>query len=365
MALPLAKAHGYFCPAWMVSENINGTADDPSTTKFDEQDLRQKLADGRLIATGIRGSKAKKTEKSDRVLIPATWFAAPNCQFDFENSRLRRANSVFRDVRISIAYENDSYPQLLSGKSLSECYRKLVKQDWLYQELKVEVFSRHSSWQARYDAHPLDRIRWWPVRFEEWREAVNSFQSLATKLAGSETAEPTPPDDLIALRERNYHQVRLLISWLRDGRLKAIGVKEPKWDDPSHVEIPESWWNQEFVQVQFEENRLWIGHGSKAQLKFSQIRISDQDPQSQSPDRKNDRVPPRGRRGRKSEWDWDSMVGELIRLAGTPDGLPCELAELERYIADWFMERDGNHPSESRIRAQLTRFLPPDYHSDS
>ena len=60
------------------------------------------------------------------------------------------------------------------------------------------------------------------------------------------------------------------------------------------------------------------------------------------------------KRGRRAEWDWDGMIGELLRIADE-DGLDSigeRQSQVEAWAARWFAERNPKHesPSVSSIR---------------
>ena len=81
-------------------------------------------------------------------------------------------------------------------------------------------------------------------------------------------------------------------------------------------------------------------------------------PESEMPLRGNSER--KGLVGRPAKWDWASVLEHLIGKAQTPDGLPSgpgAQAEIERMIADWFMETEGGCPSESQIRHRAQRVM--------
>ena len=80
------------------------------------------------------------------------------------------------------------------------------------------------------------------------------------------------------------------------------------------------------------------------------------------PEEKKPYAPPKGKPGRKPKWDWDAAGRELMTLANSLDGLPHPQAAIEKHLSDWFMEKYGDHPSESRIREEVVKRLPPNYH---
>ena len=72
-------------------------------------------------------------------------------------------------------------------------------------------------------------------------------------------------------------------------------------------------------------------------------------------------APPKGKRGPKPKWDWESATRELMGLANSPDGLPEPQARIEDHIAEWFLDNFDEQPSESMIRKFVADRLPPDY----
>lgn len=58
------------------------------------------------------------------------------------------------------------------------------------------------------------------------------------------------------------------------------------------------------------------------------------------------------KRGRPAEHDWDSMYGEIVRIADM-DGLPGTQGELKDILLVWFSENYGIEPGESTIRRRL------------
>lgn len=64
--------------------------------------------------------------------------------------------------------------------------------------------------------------------------------------------------------------------------------------------------------------------------------------------------PPK-KRGRRPKWDWDAMIGELIRIADE-DSLDVHFAgqaDVERWAASWFQDRCNDHPAISSIREKI------------
>lgn len=63
-------------------------------------------------------------------------------------------------------------------------------------------------------------------------------------------------------------------------------------------------------------------------------------------------IEPRNRGGRPRQWRWDDMYVEII-VRASADRLPETQADLERDMADWFMESFGDQPSDSMIRLRI------------
>lgn len=64
--------------------------------------------------------------------------------------------------------------------------------------------------------------------------------------------------------------------------------------------------------------------------------------------------------GRPPKWDWESALEHIIALAQSADGLPIgpgAQAAIERIISTWFIERDGDAPTESLIRTRAQRIM--------
>ncbi len=59
--------------------------------------------------------------------------------------------------------------------------------------------------------------------------------------------------------------------------------------------------------------------------------------------------------GRPQEYDWDTFIFEIIRLANTPDGLPETQAELIRYMLEWYSENFGSEPAESSVKQRISK----------
>ncbi len=66
------------------------------------------------------------------------------------------------------------------------------------------------------------------------------------------------------------------------------------------------------------------------------------------------------RTGRPRIWDWEGATTYLLSIAQTPDGLPTgpgAQAQIERFIADWFVSVSGNTPSSSQLRQHAAKIM--------
>lgn len=57
--------------------------------------------------------------------------------------------------------------------------------------------------------------------------------------------------------------------------------------------------------------------------------------------------------GRPVQWDWDGAVAYLRTVANSRDGLPKVQADVERLVAEWFIDIQDDHPVESAIRKRV------------
>ena len=64
--------------------------------------------------------------------------------------------------------------------------------------------------------------------------------------------------------------------------------------------------------------------------------------------------------GRPRKWDWDGALAHLLSIAQHPDGLPVGAgaqAQIEKHIAEWFINSTGGSPTTSQIRACAQRVM--------
>ncbi len=64
---------------------------------------------------------------------------------------------------------------------------------------------------------------------------------------------------------------------------------------------------------------------------------------------------PERKRGRPPAYDWDAFYIEVIRIANTSDGLPTTQSELERKMAQWFVNRYDKEPGETTLKDRVRR----------
>ena len=62
----------------------------------------------------------------------------------------------------------------------------------------------------------------------------------------------------------------------------------------------------------------------------------------------NDTQVAKSKGGRNPTHDWNACIGEIVRLANTPDGLP-ERPELIEHLKEWFSSRFTSEPSPSQL----------------
>jgi hypothetical protein len=59
--------------------------------------------------------------------------------------------------------------------------------------------------------------------------------------------------------------------------------------------------------------------------------------------------------GRPLEYDWDSFMLEVVRIANTLDGLPDSQADLVREMQEWFSATTDSEPAESSIKLRTSK----------
>jgi hypothetical protein len=66
-------------------------------------------------------------------------------------------------------------------------------------------------------------------------------------------------------------------------------------------------------------------------------------------------APKPNRGGRPVEYDWDAFIGEIIRRANQPDGLPDKQADLVAAMLGWFANIYGKEPAESAVKHRISK----------
>ncbi len=62
----------------------------------------------------------------------------------------------------------------------------------------------------------------------------------------------------------------------------------------------------------------------------------------------------KGRGGRPPKWNWEGAVGHLLSIAYGNDGLPAHQSDIERLVADYFIQTVDDEPAESLIREHVS-----------
>lgn len=328
-------------------------------------DLVAKLRDGRLIARGFVIGPGGRNPDADRSIIPEDILQARKCRITWREETISGNGLTFAGVRLYSPYEAPESAASLIGRSLAECFRLVVVDDWVRQELEEPIFKRFAGWRFRPNSYSFFRADHWPVRFEDWSDAAYMVRRFKFPIMVLGVRDPDPPEDVVLVRNRIEAQVRRLITWLRDDTLLADGIKEPKDHALTRKVLPRDWWRQPDVEMDTAKSSLWKLTTSERVCTFSDIRIvAPAATVQETADAQPQQDPPRtkGNPGRKASWDWDAATRELVRLANSPDGLPNPQAAIESHFANWFLEEFGDHPSESAIRKFVRNRLPPGYH---
>jgi hypothetical protein len=73
----------------------------------------------------------------------------------------------------------------------------------------------------------------------------------------------------------------------------------------------------------------------------------------------------------RAYFEWDTEIGivaangltiiEMARLAPSPDRRPARQSDMQRLIAEWFVSRTGEHPSDSQIAEHVKDFYDRDW----
>lgn len=332
-----------------------------------KKDINMKLADSRLVAMGFLVGHSGRDPNAGRRRIPEDVLKSRGCKIEWSKGKISGNGLTFVDVRIGTAYEAPGAAEALVRCTLSECFQRVVVDDWLRREMEEPVFRRFPDWKFPPDQFHFLASDRWPVKFEHWSNAAYSVSRFKEMIIVVGEPSPIAPKEVVAVRERIEAQVRRLITWLRNGTLVAEGTKEPPDDDLTRIRISPNWWAREGVEMDTSKSTLLIGPPPHFTLKFSDIRMVTPEGAVQKASRtrwESESSRPKGKPGRKPKWDWKGALREMMRLANSVDGLPTPQSAIEERIMNWFLETCGECPSESAIRKFVSENLPPDYHQD-
>jgi hypothetical protein len=117
------------------------------------------------------------------------------------------------------------------------------------------------------------------------------------------------------------------------------------------------WEDDELLQGEFEK----ADHNVTLRgLRFEREKIEMLQPNVEMAPATPKSVPAAAPIGRPRTWDWDGATTFLLTIAQTPDGLPTgpgAQAQIERLLADWFVQNAGKEPAESLIRKHATKIM--------
>ena len=259
-------------------------------------------------------------------------------------------------------------PADLSGLTLAKTVKRFVLEDPKLCQLQTRMHRDCPGWSKSVSSswwNPAHAP--WRVKFENWDTPEE--RALSWKYGYRTLDQPSyVPEQVTAVCRRFLGRLASLIRWLQDGSLIAVGTKEPPTDELARKPINAGWWSRDDVEVNFEKGKLLRIVDHKPVLVFSNIRVWRPEDvafdtgRQHPPEKKKPCAPLKGKPGRTPKWDWDGAGRELMMLANSPDGLPYPQAAIEKHLSDWFMERCGDHPSESHIRKEVVKRLPPNYH---
>jgi hypothetical protein len=332
------------------------------------RDLVTKLRDGRLSGMGFVVTPSGRDLDAGRRVIPADVLSFRTCRLDWRNETISGNGLEFVGVRIFSTYETPESAASLVGHSLSECFKLVVADDWVRQEMEEPVFRRFPDWKISPDSYTFHPSYRWPVHYEGWAAPAFSVSQQKHPVIALNREWPRPPDGVVAIRRRIEQRVCHLLNWLRDGTLVAEGIAEPPDHALTRRAIPADWWRKPEVEFDHAESGLWNLVGRERIRVFSDIRlVAPLDVSRDEAPRGEAAAPSRskGKPGRKAKWDWDAASRELMRLACSKEGLPKTQAEIEQHLADWFLDNFDDHPAESATRDFLAKRLPPDYHDEN
>lgn len=247
-------------------------------------DLVAKLIDDRLIAKGfVIGPDGRDPEAIPR-LIPKDVLTARDVRINWQKETISGNGLAYTGVRLYSPYEAPEPAVSLVGESLAECFRLVVVDDWVRQEMEEPIFSQFPKWKIGPNSYRLLPANHWPVRFEDWSETAYMVRRHVFPVIVLGERHPDPPEDVARVRRRIEAQVRHLIEWLRDGTLIADGIVEPKDHKLKRQTIPPDWWRQKGVELNHAENSIWNTEDPKQVRVFSDIRIVAPATPAQAPD---------------------------------------------------------------------------------
>ena len=331
------------------------------------QDVSAKLCDGRLVAIGFVVGPKGRDPDAGRRRIPEDFLRSRNCRFNSKDETISGNGLSFVDVRVGPTFEAPEAVAELVGRSLAECFEKVVTEDWLRREMEEPVFRRFPGWKmVSTNTYFLWAGRW-PVRFEDWADPAFHVGQMKSPIFLVEGTAPVPPDEVVPVWKRIAGETQRLIAWLRDGTLVAEGAKEPPDHALTREPIVGGWWARADVEMDVIESALWKGPPNRDEMIFSDIKIvAHVAADKESIDDQSQEKPQRakGRPGRKPVWNWNGALREFNRLKKLKRGLPRPQRAIEDRIKDWFVRRHDNHPSESSIREFVVENLPSDYNQN-
>lgn len=332
------------------------------------KDLESKIFDQRLIVIGfVSGPNGRNPDKprqkiSDDLLDPR------KLKINWRDETVSGNGLSYVNVRLVPYFDTPEFATTLVGCSLSECFKRMMEGDWRIRELAEVAFESRPDMQ--FDL--LAKTPWNPeyrqARFEEWPDCEDLQARIRSQKGTSPKSQPAPPEEIVALGRRMEELVRHLINWLRNGVIDAEGIAGQNGTGSKRDVTPREFWSDPDSEIGFTNNRLRRITASKRRIVYSDVRIAE--PASMpleydEDERAKGLAPPKGKAGRKPRWDWVSAGRELMRLANSPDGLPPDQADIERYMIEWFEEKFGESPSVSQIRKFIVERLPPDYRQNN
>ena len=153
------------------------------------------MCDGRLVATGfVVGPQGRDPDAVWR-RIPEDILRSRNWRVDSKNETISGNGLSFVDVRVGPAFEAPESALELVGRSLAECFEKVVTEDWLRLEMEDPVFRRFPNWNiVSTNSYHLWAGRW-PVRFEDWGDPAFHVGRMKSPIYFIGEMAPVPPDE--------------------------------------------------------------------------------------------------------------------------------------------------------------------------